>query len=83
MARKYIEPKPQIPFTITVKGTPIQGYLIATGHMLPFGIPDAFLVHLPHEPPMQLSIIDGEWRMAKVDPEVVKALGDWLEAYYE
>lgn len=79
MGRRYIEPKSQIPFTITVKGTLISGYLIETGQKLPSGILDAYLVHLPHEPPMQITFIDGHWRMLKVAPEITRALGEWIE----
>lgn len=82
MGRQYIEPKPQIPFTITVKGALISGHLIATGQKMPSGILDAYLVHMPHEPPMQITFIDGQWRMLKVAPEIVQTLGDWIEAYY-
>lgn len=82
MGRRYIEPKPQIHFMITVNGALISGHLIATGQKLPAGYADAYLVHMPHEPPMQITFIDGQWRMLKVAPEIVKALSEWLEEYY-
>lgn len=86
MAGNYRKPTDnkhkEIPFKIMVDDKEYSGTITEEGEPLAFGVLSAFYVRIPGEPRMTLSIYRGEWQM-QAKPEFVKALSEFIEAYYE
>jgi hypothetical protein len=71
----------EIPFKILVEGKEYAGTVTEAGEAVAFGTPSSFIVRIAGEPRATLSIYRGEWQMNAPKP-FVKALSEWLTAYY-
>jgi hypothetical protein len=71
----------EIPFKILVEDKEYAGTVTEAGEPVAFGIPAEFIVRIPGKPRARMSIYRGEWQMNAPKP-FVKALGEWITAYY-
>ena len=87
MAGNYRKPTDknhkEIPFKIVVEGKEYSGTITEEGEPPSFGMPSAFYVRIPNEPRRNLSVYRGEWLMPGMSETFIKALGEWIKAYYE
>jgi hypothetical protein len=71
-----------IPFNIKVSGKSYKGVLTPDTLLMPSGVPTSFICFFKSISATRISYLDCTWKMNAPD-EFVKALGEWIEAYYE
>jgi hypothetical protein len=86
MAGRYQKPtnnnNQAITFNIEAGGQAYSGTLTPSGKPPAFGMPNAFIVRMPGNPTMNISIYMGKWVMPSGE-EFAKALSEWINAYYK
>jgi hypothetical protein len=65
-----------------VGGVEVEGNLRPSPANPDTGLPDSFVVLIPFRHVVAISRINGQWSM-KGDPEVTRAMGEWIEIYYQ
>lgn len=72
-----------IPFMIWYNRKNLEGYLLANQLRHISGLPGKFLVYWDLRFRGVIHYTNDGWEMPRQDPDMVQALGEWIELYYE